>query len=99
MEIELEDFLKEAMDQIEKGVDVEQRNIDGPISFEVSIAKTIKTEGGIKFYVFKGEHDREKEHVAKISLKVYPKESERAKAAIQEAIRHNQEEAEKWRGW
>ncbi len=99
MEIELEDFLQEAMDQIEKGINIEERQIEGPVFFEVSIAKTVKTDAGIKFYVFKGQHDREKEQVAKISLKVFPKESERSKAETAWVIMHNEEEVEKWNNW
>lgn len=93
----MEEFLRQVMEQVERGINIEERNIDGPVIFEVSIAKTVKTGGGLKFYVFNGGYGKEKEHVAKMTLKAYPKESERSKRWSEEVNRMNKENGEKWK--
>lgn len=71
--IELEEFIKNALNQIETGVNVMERHFKGTIEFEISISKTEKTGGNVKIYVASGGKEINKESVAKIKFSVYPK--------------------------
>lgn len=75
--IELNEFVKSAIEQIENGADISKRNFEGAIEFEVSINKTKKFGGGIKVYVASGEGMSEKEQIAKIKFSIYPNYPER----------------------
>jgi len=70
--IELNEFVKSTIEQIENGADFSKRDFKGPIEFEVSISETKKNKGGIKVYVASGDGESENEQVAKIKFKIYP---------------------------
>jgi len=76
--IELSEFVKSTIEQIENGADFSKRDFKGPIEFEVSINKTKKIGGGIKVYVATGEGISENEQVAKIKFKIYPESPKRS---------------------
>lgn len=71
--IELREFVKSTIEQIESGADFSKRDFKGPIEFEVSINETKKMGGGIKVYVVSGNKISENEQIAKIKFKIYPK--------------------------
>jgi hypothetical protein len=95
--IELKEFIKQTMEAIESGADIEIRSINKPIDFEVAINKITKTDGGIKLYVASGGIGSSTEIVTRIKFSISPKESEASKRAVEEVIRQNQENADKWR--
>lgn len=70
--IELAEFIKSTIEQIESGADFSKRDFKGPVEFDITINKTKKIEGGIKVYVASGEGISENEQVAKIKFKIYP---------------------------
>lgn len=72
-DIELQEFVKNVLNQIESGADIGNRGFDGAIEFEISIAKTQKLDGNIKIYVAQGGGEISKESVAKIKFQIYPK--------------------------
>jgi len=80
--IELEEFIKSTIEQIEKGVDLEKRWLKDAIEFDVSVSKTKKLGGGIKVYVASGEGTSEKEQIAKIKFSVRPNYPQSKQSAI-----------------
>lgn len=95
--IEVKEFLSQMLAQIENGVDIEQRNMGGPIEVEMSIEKVVSKGGEIKAYVVGGGVNTSSNKIAKVKFSVYPKQSQRSKNQIEELVEHNKEEAEKWR--
>lgn len=70
--IELKEFVRKAIVDIEDGIEIGKRRLDGPIKFEVSVIKTEKLGGNLKIFVASGGRGIEKESVAKISFEVKP---------------------------
>lgn len=70
--IELQDFIKSALQQIEIGADVRKRSFKDAIEFEASVSKTEKLQGNVKIYVAQGGGEISKESIAKIKFQVYP---------------------------
>jgi hypothetical protein len=95
--IEVKEFLSQILSQVEDGVDIEQRNISGPIEVEMSIEKVASKGGEIKAYVVGGGVNTSSNKIARVRFSVYPKQSQRSKNQIEEIIEHNREEAEEWR--
>ena len=76
--IELEEFIKNALLQIERGADIGKRSFKDAIEFEVSISKIEKIGGNVKIYVAQGEKEISKESLAKIKFQIiskYPEET------------------------
>ncbi|MBU4339180.1 hypothetical protein KKB43_00990 [Patescibacteria group bacterium] len=71
-QIELKEFIRNTIEEIEGGIEIGKRHLNGTMDFEVSISKTQKIEGGIKIYVASGEKEISKEQIAKIKFSVYP---------------------------
>lgn len=71
-QIELEEFIKNVLLQIEKGAEVGKRSFKGAIEFEVSVSKTEKLGGNVKIYVAQGGGEISRESVAKIKFQVFP---------------------------
>lgn len=94
--IELKDFLSQLLDQVETGVNIEERTIRDTIDIEVSIEKTKNVGGGIKMYVASGEAGSTNSQIAKVKFSVFPRESERSKRQTVEIMRHNEESASNW---
>ena len=76
--IELEEFVQQTLEKIEKATGVSQgkRGLGGTIKFEISVIKTLKGEGGVKIYVAGGSGGYQKESIAKISFEVHPQRPE-----------------------
>lgn len=72
-QIELEEFIRNVLLQIENGADVGKRSFKDAIEFEVSVSKTEKLEGNVKIYVAQGGGEISKESIAKIKFQVFPK--------------------------
>lgn len=72
-EIELEEFVRSVLTQIESGAAVGEKGFKDAIEFEVTVSKTQKLGGNIKVYVASGGGEVNKENVAKIKFQVYPK--------------------------
>lgn len=72
-DIELEEFVRSVLTQIESGAGVGERGFKGAIEFEVTVSKTQKLEGSVKIYIASGGGEVNKESVAKIKFQVYPK--------------------------
>jgi len=70
--IELQEFIKTTLEQIESGAEIGKRSFRDTVDFEVSVNKTQKIGGGVKIYVASGEGELNKEHVAKIKFSVFP---------------------------
>jgi hypothetical protein len=100
--LELKDVLRSLADQVESGVDIETRNITEPIIVEIEVTVEKETEGGFKFSVASlggvgaGKTSGNTSQI-KLSFAFQPKQSEREKREISEAVAHNEAEAEKWR--
>jgi len=77
--IEIKEFISQLVNQIESGVDTEQRDISGTIDIEVSVEKVTSKGGGLKVYVVSGEAGSQKQQIAKAKFSVHPKRSERQK--------------------
>lgn len=71
-EIELDEFLKSTISQIEASVDSTKRWIKNGIDIEVSISKVDKIDGGLKIYIFNSGVSREVQEVSKIKFTVMP---------------------------
>jgi hypothetical protein len=96
--IEIKDFIKQLVEQIEDAVDLELRSIVSNIDIEISVEKVINKEGKLQMYVAPGKFDGTKKgQTATVKFSVSPKESERSKQMTREAIRHNTEQSEKWK--
>lgn len=70
--IELQEFIKTTLEQIEDGTEIGKRGLKDSIDFEVSVNKTQKIGGGVKIYVASGEGELNKEHIAKVKFSVFP---------------------------
>jgi len=71
-QIELEEFIKKTLSEIEKGAEIGKRSFKDAVEFEISISKTQKIGGDIKIYVAKGEAELSQEKIAKIRFQIYP---------------------------
>ncbi|MFH2061451.1 MAG: hypothetical protein ABIJ43_00540 [Candidatus Beckwithbacteria bacterium] len=71
-QIQLEEFIKNVLTQIEKGAEIGKRSFKDAIEFEVSVSKTEKLEGNVKIYIAQGGGEINKESVAKIKFKIFP---------------------------
>jgi hypothetical protein len=69
-EIELEEFVRETISQIESGAG--GRGIKGTIDFKLLVAKTKKVGGGLKTYVVSGDGSISSEKTHEIKFSVYP---------------------------
>lgn len=72
-QIELEEFIKNVLLQIESGADIGKRSFKDAIEFEVSVSKTEKLGGNVKIYVAQGGGEISKESIAKIKFQIFPK--------------------------
>jgi len=72
-QIELEEFIKKALQDIEAGAEIGNRSFKDAIEFEISVSKTEKLSGNVKIYVASGEGETNKESIAKIKFQIYPK--------------------------
>lgn len=72
-DIELQEFVKKSLQEIESGAEVGQRTFKDAIEFEVSVSRTQKLNGDVKIYVASGSGELSKENVAKIKFQIYPK--------------------------
>lgn len=70
--IELQEFVKTTLEQIEGGAEIGKRYFKDTVDFEVSVNKTQKIGGDVKIYVASGEGALNQEHVAKIKFSVWP---------------------------
>lgn len=71
-QIELEEFIKKTLSEIEKGAEIGKRRFKDAIEFEISISKTQKIGGDVKIYVAKGSGEQSEEKIAKIKFQIYP---------------------------
>lgn len=71
-QIELEEFIKNVLLQIERGAEVGKRSFKDAIEFEVSVSKTEKLEGNVKIYVAQGGGEISRESIAKIKFQIFP---------------------------
>ena len=71
-DIELEEFVRSVLIQIETGSEVGKRSFKDAIEFEVTVSKTQKLSGNVKVYVASGGGEINKENIAKIKFQVYP---------------------------
>lgn len=71
-QIELEEFIKNVLLQIERGAEAGKRSFKDAIEFEVSVSKTEKLGGNVKIYVAQGGGEISRESVAKIKFQVFP---------------------------
>ncbi|MDO8136217.1 MAG: hypothetical protein Q6354_01145 [Candidatus Brocadiales bacterium] len=71
-QIELKEFVQKVIADIEAGIEIEKRDLNGPIKFEISVSRTEKMDGNLKIFVASGGSSVEKGSVAKISFEVYP---------------------------
>lgn len=71
-QIELQEFIKTTIAEIEAGIEIGKRFLKDYIEFEISISKTEKLGGNVKVYVASGGKEINKESIAKIKFQVYP---------------------------
>lgn len=96
--IEIKEFIKQLVEQIEGAVDLEVRSIVSNIEIGISVEKVVSSEGKLQMYVAPGKFSGTKHgQTAIVKFSVRPKESERSKREIEAVIQHNNEQAEKWR--
>lgn len=86
-EIELEEFVRSVLTQVESGAQVGERGFKDAIEFEVTVSKTQKLGGSVKIYVASGGGEVNKESVAKIKFQIYPKYPDEKL----DAVTHNDE--------
>lgn len=72
-QIELEEFVRNVLTQIESGAQVGERGFKDAIEFEVTVSKTQKLGGNVKIYVASGGGEVNRESVAKIKFQIFPK--------------------------
>jgi len=72
-QIELKDFIRKALEDIESGADTKSRGFKGAVEFEISVTKSQKLEGDVKIYVASGAGEINKESIAKIKFEIWPK--------------------------
>lgn len=77
--VELDKFISAAVVGVENGINLEERYLTDPIEIEISISKTLTRDGGVKIYVAKGGASSTESSVAKIRIKVHPKDSKKLK--------------------
>jgi len=70
--IELKEFVRKVIADIEEGLRYEKVRLSSSIKFEVSVSETKKSDGELKISVAPGEAGIEKESITKISFEVYP---------------------------
>lgn len=70
--IELKEFVRKVIAEIEDGLRYEKVCLSGSIKFEVSVSETKKSNGELKISVAPGEAGIGKESITKISFEVYP---------------------------
>ncbi len=70
--IELEEFIRNVLLQIERGAEVGKRGFKDAIEFEVSVSKTEKLGGNVKIYVAQGGGEISRESIAKIKFQIFP---------------------------
>ena len=90
-QIQLEEFIKNVLTQIEKGAEIGKRSFKDAIEFEVSVSKTEKLEGNVKIYVAQGGGEISRESIAKIRFQVFPKYPDNERVGV---IIHSQESNE-----
>lgn len=83
-QIELEEFIRNVLLQIENGTEVGKRSFKDAIEFEVSVSKTEKLEGNVKIYVAQGGGEISRESIAKIKFQVFPKYPDESKGKFLE---------------
>lgn len=93
--IEIKEFISNLLDQIEQGVNIEERDIKDSIEIAVSIDSATKAEGGIK-YIVRGEVGKNTQSVASVKFNVYPKQSMKSVREENEIKRLNRENDDKW---
>ncbi len=71
-QIELEEFIRNVLLQIERGSEVGKRSFKDAIEFEVSVSKTEKLGGNVKIYVAQGGGEISRESIAKIKFQIFP---------------------------
>lgn len=70
--IQLEEFIKNVLLQIERGAEVGKRSFKDAIEFEVSVSKTEKLGGNVRIYVAQGGGEISRESIAKIKFQIFP---------------------------
>ena len=88
-QIELEEFVRNVLTQIESGAQVGERGFKDAIEFEVTVSKTQKLGGNVKIYVASGGGEVNRESVAKIKFQIFPKYPKDGLGAIA----HNRDES------
>lgn len=71
-QIQLEEFIKNVLLQIERGAEVGKRSFKDAIEFEVSVSKTEKLGGNVRIYVAQGGGEISRESIAKIKFQIFP---------------------------
>lgn len=94
--VELQEFVKQTMEAIENGADIESRTICGQVDFEVVINNVKKVDGGIKVYVVSGAGLSSTEKITRIKFSVNPKDSESSKREYDEVLRQNKDAEDNW---
>lgn len=94
--IEVKELISRAINDIENGVDIEKRIIEGPINFNITVSKTSRIGGDIKLYVAQGGKSMDDSQIATISFSVRPRESEREKNEQSWVVDHNKRNIDKW---
>jgi len=70
--IELKEFIRKTLLEIEQGAEIDKRMFKDAIEFEISVSRTEKIDGELKIYVAKGDKQTAEEKVAKIKFQIYP---------------------------
>lgn len=91
-QIELEEFIRNVLLQIERGAEVGKRSFKDAIEFEVSVSKTEKLEGNVKIYVAQGGGEISRESIAKIKFQIFPEYPDTSKGEFLE------QDEKDWRG-
>jgi len=71
-EVELENFIKNTLKQIENSINPNKRWLKEGVEIEISISKIKEVKGGLKIYVLTGEGQTGTQEVAKIKFEVKP---------------------------
>lgn len=93
--IEVQEFISSLVQQIENGVDIETRHIEGTIDIEIEVEEVTQKEGGLKIYVANGKVGSHNGRVSKARFSVRPKQSQREKDNIAR-MRQNSGRIDSW---
>ena len=72
---DLEDYVREALEAIGKGVTAGKGRIEGTIDFDVAVTSTREGSGGFKIYVVTVGSNLKREKVTHLHFKVRPSQN------------------------